>query len=69
MTPHSSGQQKKRNAVLLRKTKREHSHVSGMTQMNRGGVVSNAKIHRRNIEKDGGAEKGIELRREMNEDE
>lgn len=62
MTPHSSGQQKKRNAVLLQKTKREHSHVSGMKRMNCAGVVSNAKIHCRNIENDGGAEKGIELR-------
>lgn len=30
--------------------------------MNCGGVVSNAKIHRRNIERDGGANKEIELR-------
>lgn len=62
MTPHSSGQQKKCDAVLLQKTKREHLHVSGIKQMNSGGVVSNAKIHRRNIEKDGGAKKGIQLR-------
>lgn len=61
MTPHSNGQQKKHNAVLLQKTKREHLHESGMKQKNCGGLVSNAKIHRRNLERDGGAEKGIEL--------